>query len=130
MVYIIKDDRVLFGVRSIEPGIGLLDVPGGFINPEETAEQAVARETKEEVGVDITLRHILGTYSSMYFGKRALSIVFVADYSGGEPSGSDDMSGGEIVWRDINNLPGAEELSWDWQTACQADLATWWQSQQ
>ena len=37
--------------RSHEPAKGTLDLPGGFIDYNETAEQGVAREIEEEIGV-------------------------------------------------------------------------------
>ena len=47
------EDRVLVIRRAHEPGLGLLGLPGGVIEPEETGEMAAARETFEEVGVDL-----------------------------------------------------------------------------
>lgn len=38
-------------VRSIEPGKGKLDFPGGFCDGNESAEESVYREVEEEVGV-------------------------------------------------------------------------------
>ncbi len=39
--------------RGHEPGMGKLGLPGGVIDPEETGEMAAARETREEVGLDL-----------------------------------------------------------------------------
>lgn len=46
-------DRVLVIRRAHEPGLGLLGLPGGVIEPEETGEMAAAREVHEEVGIDL-----------------------------------------------------------------------------
>ncbi len=46
-------DRVLVIRRAHEPGFGLLGLPGGVIEPEETGEMAAARETHEEVGLEL-----------------------------------------------------------------------------
>lgn len=127
-VYIIKDDKVLFGVRSVEPEKGKLDVPGGIIEVHESAEQAAIRETKEEFGIDVTLTSCFGTYSSMYDGRPALNILFIATMSNQKITPSDDMNGGEPTWRDIENLPGASE-TFDWMVAAHKDLLNWWQRQ-
>jgi mutator protein MutT len=52
---LIVDDtgRLLIVVRAHDPGAGLLDLPGGFADPGETAEQAICREVKEELNLDI-----------------------------------------------------------------------------
>jgi ADP-ribose pyrophosphatase YjhB (NUDIX family) len=39
-------------VRGIEPGLGGTCLPSGYINEGETAEVAIAREVKEEMGFD------------------------------------------------------------------------------
>ncbi len=54
-----EDGDLLVCRRSHEPAKGTLDLPGGFIDYSETAEEGIAREVKEELGIDIdNLRYI------------------------------------------------------------------------
>ena len=124
LVYVVKDDSVLFGVRSIEPFYGKLAIPGGFLEIGEAAEVAAIREAKEEMGIDVELTAFLGTYSSTYGegGKPVLNVVFIAEFLSGNIEPADDMNGGDPVWRSIDDLPEPAELAWHWQVAAQKDL--------
>lgn len=57
-----QDDRreLLLMQRSDNAHWG---IPGGFVEPGESVEQAVAREVAEETGVDIAVGRLIGVYS-------------------------------------------------------------------
>ncbi len=48
-----ENNKLLLTTRGVEPHYGKLDLPGGFIDPGETAEDAVARELYEELGLNV-----------------------------------------------------------------------------
>lgn len=48
-----NDNKILFLVRNREPKKGMLDLPGGFVEPNESAEDGVCREVLEEVGLKL-----------------------------------------------------------------------------
>lgn len=128
-VYPVKDGKVLYGVRSLEPGSGKLCVPGGFIEVDETAEQTARRETKEELGIDVELLACLGTYTSSYFGRPILNVVFVGTFGDQSIMPGDDLNGGQPVWYNIDSLPPIGKQSWEWYGLVEPDLLKWWHGQ-
>jgi NAD+ diphosphatase len=48
-----ENKKLMLVTRGIEPDYGKLDLPGGFIDPGETAENAVKRELFEELGLKV-----------------------------------------------------------------------------
>lgn len=65
---VIYDDQnnVLFEVRAKEPRKGYLCLPGGFVDFDESAEEAIVRECREELGVEISEVSFLCTYPNTY----------------------------------------------------------------
>lgn len=61
-----EKDEILLATRAREPGINLLDLPGGFIDPFETAESAAKREIKEELNIDIHRLEYISTAYNVY----------------------------------------------------------------
>ena len=46
--------EILLTTRAFEPAKGKLDLPGGFVDMNETAEEALIRELKEELNIEVT----------------------------------------------------------------------------
>ena len=74
----------------------------GFVEPGEMLEDTVARETREEVGVEVK--------NIRYFGSQpwpfphSLMIAFTAEYAGGEVR-PDGVEIEEARWFDADELP-------------------------
>ena len=58
--------KILLIERGKDPGKGKLDLPGGFVEPKETAEEALSREVREEIGINVGPLKYLGSYPNVY----------------------------------------------------------------
>jgi len=107
--------EVLFTVRKHEPAAGLLDLPGGFVDLGETAEQAVVREIAEELNLRVEKMEFVATYTNKYLYAgieyETLDLVFngtVDSFEGIHVA--DDVSG--YVFRNAGSVR-AEEIGLD-----------------
>jgi NAD+ diphosphatase len=48
-----REGDLLVCRRAHDPARGTLDLPGGFVDPEESAEEALRREIREELNLEI-----------------------------------------------------------------------------
>lgn len=83
-----ENDNLLFTIRKRDPAKGTLDLPGGFVDADETAEGALKREILEELNLEISDLKYLATIPNIYLYKgityRTLDLFFkcrVADMS-------------------------------------------------
>jgi ADP-ribose pyrophosphatase YjhB (NUDIX family) len=89
--------RVLLTKRAFDPGKGKWDLPGGFIDCEETAEESVLREAQEELGVELDdIKYMNSGYDRYVFkgmNYHTLGFVFTAKIRGAQiPQPHDDVS--------------------------------------
>ncbi|MGB8403714.1 MAG: NUDIX hydrolase [Mycobacterium sp.] len=99
--------RLLLCRRAHEPSFGLWCAPGGFMEKEETLEEAAARELKEETGVRIAADQLtlytvtnLPTISEVYVVFRAL-VTEPAILCGPESLEAGFFSEDEIPWQEL-----------------------------
>jgi len=83
----------------------LLGLPGGFIEWDETAEEAAVREAREETGLHVKLIEILGVYSDPRRDIRGhlMTTVFIAKAIGGRLKAGDDAA--KACWYDMKKIP-------------------------
>lgn len=85
--------RLLLIRRRNEPGAGLWSLPGGRIEPGESAAQAVVREVREETGLAVSAGRLLGVVSWPAPGGAVLDISdFEAHVTGGQLTAGDDAA--------------------------------------
>lgn len=67
-VAVITDGKgnILVATRSKEPAKGTLDLPGGFCDCHESAEEGVIREVLEETGLKVTAARYLFSIPNIY----------------------------------------------------------------
>ena len=58
--------ELLLTRRAFDPNRGMLDLPGGFVDPLETVEEAVIREIKEELNLLVTSMYYLISFPNLY----------------------------------------------------------------
>lgn len=85
-VWILNDkNEILIAIRGQNPGIGLIDAPGGFCDGAETVEDAIIRELKEELGLSpsdySTPKFILSGIDKYDYGNEISDVLGCAFYT-------------------------------------------------
>jgi len=98
-----KGSSIILSKRNIYPFQGKHTLIGGFVNYNETVEKAAIREAKEETGLKVKLKHILGVYSSKNRDPRfqTITTVFVASPVEGKLKGNYE---GKVAWVNISKI--------------------------
>ncbi len=102
--------EILVARRAKEPAKGTLDLPGGFVDSFETAEEGVAREVAEETGLKVKSARYLFSLPNKYlysgFEEHTLDLFFLCTTEGGTPKAEDDVE--ELRWMKIEELDSKE----------------------
>lgn len=104
--------EILLIKRSRNPKKNYWDIPGGFINAEETAEEAAKREAKEETGIQFSQLQFLGTYVLKYPHKGithdVICIVYSAKLVQSPPVFTNSAESSQIKFFPPNKIPFAK----------------------
>jgi 8-oxo-dGTP diphosphatase len=128
-VLVVRGDDVLLLRRAHRPRIGFLDVPGGFMEANESFEQCARRELHEETGLTMGRLELLGmfwdTYSLQGFGRfPTMNWYFVGPWRRGVPVAADDAASAE--WLPISRLAAMRSrYSWPHMVTVFRELRRW-----
>jgi len=107
---IVREGLGLATIRGRDPEKGRLDVPGGFLGPDEHPLDALKREVREELGIEIEadVSDCVSMVPHRYGaeGDWILALGFKARWVGGEPQPADDVAG--IRWVGPEELDGLD----------------------
>jgi len=99
--------KILFGLRKHDPGKGMLDLPGGFVDAGETAEAAALREVREEAGIELPKIQYLFSLPNTYHYRDivydTLDMIYLCHLS--EPprmKAADDLE--QLLWIDYDEI--------------------------
>ena len=111
---ILENDKgeIMFVRRANEPQKGLLDLPGGFVDPGERAEDGAIRELKEELGIDedLDLKFVTSwanDYPYKGINYKVLDLVFHAKIKQTDFD-LDTSENSELVWIAKDKVPIGE----------------------
>ncbi|MBT3456097.1 NUDIX domain-containing protein [bacterium] len=107
--------KLLLCRRAFDPSKDKLDFPGGFVDYQETLEQALVREVKEELNLEVTNIEYFASLTNLYEYKKVIyptvDVFFkcqAKDLS--RLSVADDVASYE--WENIENL-NIDDLAFD-----------------
>jgi NAD+ diphosphatase len=98
------EDKILFTVRNVDPDKGKWDLPGGFIDPNENAQEAACREIKEELGLDLQpsdLKFITTSPNNYLYKKvpyRTMDIFFECELQSDQINITAEDEIKELIW--------------------------------
>lgn len=106
LLFLVKDDQVLLAMKKRGFGAGRFNGVGGKIEGNESIEQALVRESQEEIGITPKNFEKMAniTFDEFFKGEPAIMNVhvFTTEEWTGEPTESEEMS---PQWFNIDNLP-------------------------
>ncbi len=122
---IFQNNTLLMVKRAKNPSLGQWDFPGGFVEPNEHPQKAVAREIQEELGVQATIGELFGIYGPteyFYQGKRRFNgdVYYLAELQSLDIKPADDVA--DFAWFSLDKLPPNDQIAFPAQITLIADI--------
>lgn len=101
---VVHKNEILLIKRGVEPDKGKWGTPGGYVGWDESAEEAVVRELKEETGlVAKSLRFLTVSSSPKRHPKQVITIAYVVEVEQPNAKKGDDAD--DVRWFPLSTLP-------------------------
>lgn len=76
---ITRNDKVLLVKRERGDFIGLFALPGGKVEESEHLDEAIQREIKEELGLDLKFKRLIGTATEIMHDKESTTMLYCCE---------------------------------------------------
>lgn len=106
-VLVIRDDKVMMGLRQGAHGAGTWSPSGGHLEFGESWEECAKRETREEAGIEISNVKFVGAVNNYEpeWGTHYITLFMRADYLSGEPRVCEPEKCSGWEWFEWERLP-------------------------
>ena len=96
---------VLLGKRKKKLGQGEWELPGGHIEFQESFEDNLVRECKEELGINVEVGNLTSVSPNMKYDNHYIVFTFIASSYKREPKLMEPDKHYEWKWFNLNSLP-------------------------
>ncbi|MET4563542.1 NUDIX domain-containing protein [Lysinibacillus parviboronicapiens] len=102
-----ENNRILLVLRKKSPESGYWSLPGGKVDYMETIENAVIREIKEELGVDIEIERLVCVTNHIVQSEDVhyVAPTFIAHITNGKVHNKEPHALEQVQWFPIDDIP-------------------------
>ncbi|MDP8233814.1 MAG: NUDIX hydrolase [Candidatus Saelkia tenebricola] len=102
-----REGKVLIAKRNLEPGMNKWALPGGFVELDETPQDACLRELKEETGIGGEITSLIGVYvqKTKEYGNLIVLGYAVKAFRGNIIINNEVKEAKFINWEDLPHIP-------------------------
>jgi ADP-ribose pyrophosphatase YjhB (NUDIX family) len=104
---LLRDDKVLLVLRSRPPEAGCWSLPGGRVEFMERVEDALTRELKEELGIDVEVESLVCVTNQILPAENVhwIAPAYRVRAVSGEPRNREPEKTAAVEWFSLSQLP-------------------------